>query len=329
MAAILGDMHLTDSRLEDSADVECQSEKPQNGDETVFREFVERYQARIYRVALAILGSPHRADEIASCAFVEARRTFNGANCDSSLFIQTHRIVVDECYRIFASRWFRPTLFRSPAAKRGDLLNKLLAQLPREDRHVFLLREMEGYPAAKISQLTGSNERAICKILFRTRQQLASGLRRESERKRRLLRLAGLLVLLAASTVEARAVAARPWQQSGPCEVTPEQPYLGFDLRFHDEYGVVVPARLFEHAAGLWQVRVRVKPEVGIAEAVTLSRVFSIPEYATGSLCWSMGSILAPADIASICGWATLAAGNARLTGESRRSQRTVCRDSL
>ena len=97
--------------------------------------------------------------------------------------------------------------------------------------------------------------------------------------------------------------------------MTPEQPYLGFDLRFHGEYGVVVPARLFKNTAGLLQVRVRVKPEAGIAEAVTLSRVFSIPEYATGKL--------------MLVRWATLASGNARLTGGYRRSQRTVCRDSL
>lgn len=234
------------------------------------------------------------ADEIAIRAFVAARRAFSEATLDSSLFIQTHRIVVDECYRFVAGRWFRPFRFRSSAAKRRDLVNKLLAQLPREDRHILLLSELKGCSTAKISQLTGSDERSICTILFRTRQRLAGELRRESGKKRRLFRLTGLLVLLAASTVEARALAARHWQQSGPCEVTPEQPYLGFDLRFHDEYGVVIPARLFDHTAGLLQVRVRVKPEAGIAEAVTLSRVFSIPEYATGKLMLADGFDLGP-----------------------------------
>src|ERR1700733_2357314 len=84
MAAIPGDVDLTGSHLEPSEDLECQARKPRDGNETAFREFVERYQARIYRVALAILGSPHRADEIARHAFAEALRTFNGATCDSS-----------------------------------------------------------------------------------------------------------------------------------------------------------------------------------------------------------------------------------------------------
>jgi DNA-directed RNA polymerase specialized sigma24 family protein len=229
MAAIPGDVDLIGSHLQPSEDVECQARKPQDGNETAFREFVEKYQARIYRVAFAILGSREHADEIASRAFVEARSAFNQVTPDSSLFFQTHRIAVDECYRFLARTWSRPFLFRSPVARRRDLLNKLLAQLPREDRHVLFLREMEGCSTARISQLTGSNERAICKTLFRTRQWLAGGLRRESVTKQRLLRLTGLLVLLAASTGAARAVAAQKWRHSRPCEVTPEQPYLGFD----------------------------------------------------------------------------------------------------
>ena len=113
MAVIPGDVDLTSSRPEPSEDLECQAQKPQDGNETAFREFVERYQARIYRVALAILGSPRLADEIAIRAFVAARRAFSEATLDSSLFIQTHRIVVDECYGFVAGRWFRTFRFRS------------------------------------------------------------------------------------------------------------------------------------------------------------------------------------------------------------------------
>jgi hypothetical protein len=81
---------------------------------------------------------------------------------------------------------------------------------------------------------------------------------------------------------------------SGLASLRIEALLLGFDLRFHDEYWVAVPARPFEHTARLLQVRVRVKPEAGIAEAVTLSRVFSIPEYATGKLMLVDGFDLGP-----------------------------------
>ena len=66
--------------------------------------------------------------------------------------------------------------------------------------------------------------------------------------------------------------------------MTPEQPYLGFDLRFHDEYGVVVTSRQFGHTGGSLQLRVRVEPEAGSAETLTFSRAFAIPGYAKGKL---------------------------------------------
>jgi len=244
MAAIPGEVDLTGCSLERSEDLEHLAGKLRNGKETAFREFVERYQARIYRVALAILGTPEQADEIARNAFVDAHRAFNGITSDSSLFIRTHRITVDECYRFLAGSWFVPLRSRSAVVERRDLLNKLLVRIRGEDRHILLLCEMEGYSTANISQLFGLNEDAVRTILFRTRQRLAGELRREGRKRRRLLRLAGLLALLAASTAAGRAVDWRPWHQSVGCDVTPEQPYLGFDLRFHEEYVVAVPARI-------------------------------------------------------------------------------------
>jgi DNA-directed RNA polymerase specialized sigma24 family protein len=188
MAAIPGDVDLTGCSLERSEDLEHPAEKLRNGKETAFREFVERYQARIYHVALAILGTPEQADEIARKAFVDAHPAFNGITSDSSLFIRTHRITVDECYRFLAGSWFVP-LRSHRGTERRDLLNKLLVRIPREDRHILLLCEMEGYSTANISELLGLNEDAVRTILFRTRQRLADALRREGGKRRRLLRI--------------------------------------------------------------------------------------------------------------------------------------------
>ena len=183
MAAIPGDVDLTGSS---SKGLKTSNTRPENcpmEKETAFREFVERYQARIYRVALAILGIPEQADEIARKAFVDAHRAFNGTTSDSSLFIRTHRITVDECYRFLAESWFVP-LRSHRGAERRDLLNKLLVRIPREDRHILLLCEMEGYSTPNISQLSGLNEDAVRTILFRTRQRLAGELRREGRKRR-------------------------------------------------------------------------------------------------------------------------------------------------
>jgi RNA polymerase sigma-70 factor (ECF subfamily) len=48
----------------------------------------------------------------------------------------------------------------------------LLERIPAEDRRLLLLRELEGYPVAKLSELTGLDENTIKARLFRTRQRL-------------------------------------------------------------------------------------------------------------------------------------------------------------
>jgi RNA polymerase sigma-70 factor (ECF subfamily) len=54
-----------------------------------------------------------------------------------------------------------------------DLLNRLLERLPEEERHLLLLKELEGYSVAQLSEVTGLNENTIKVRLFRTRQRLA------------------------------------------------------------------------------------------------------------------------------------------------------------
>ena len=53
-----------------------------------------------------------------------------------------------------------------------DFLNKLLLRIPEQDRHLLLLRELEGFSIAQLSEATGLNENTIKVRLFRTRQQL-------------------------------------------------------------------------------------------------------------------------------------------------------------
>ncbi len=53
-----------------------------------------------------------------------------------------------------------------------DLLNKLLEWIPEGDRHLLLLKELEGYSLAKLSKVTGLNENTIKVRLFRTRHRL-------------------------------------------------------------------------------------------------------------------------------------------------------------
>src|SRR5471032_3414831 len=69
----------------------------QKGDEHAFRELVERYQRRIYQLALGMTKDPDDAMDIAQETFVRVHKylpTFKG---NSSFFTWTYRIATNLC----------------------------------------------------------------------------------------------------------------------------------------------------------------------------------------------------------------------------------------
>jgi len=118
-------------------------------------------------------------------------RSFDGR---SSLYTWIHRIAVNECYGFLRKKRLKlvhesdsadnsvstrvqmtpdpyPTADR--VIRQRDLLNKLLERTPEADRHLLLLRELEGYSVTQMAEMTGLNENTIKVSLFRTRQRLA------------------------------------------------------------------------------------------------------------------------------------------------------------
>ena len=166
----------------------------QAGDEMAFRALIDRYQSKVYRLAYGILRNRDDADEIAQQVLVKIYFSVKGFDARSSLYTWIHRIAVNECYqflrknrlklsyesdsaentisvRVQMARDPRPTCDRVVVQR--DLLNRLLERLPEEERHLLLLKELEGYSVAQLSEETGLNENTIKVRLFRTRQRLA------------------------------------------------------------------------------------------------------------------------------------------------------------
>ena len=66
------------------------------------------------------------------------------------------------------------------------------------------------------------------------------------------------------------------------CQVTPDKPALGFDLRFHSDYRVTVPVKVLAEVGGWLETVIRVTPAAGSEESVYLVRRYSIPEFQQG-----------------------------------------------
>ena len=163
------------------------------GDESAFRELVERYQSRIFRVVYGILNHQADAEDVAQEVFAKVYFAIHRFDHRSSLITWIYRVAVNEAYSHLRKmrarrrcegdqsgnpaggdlRWLidqRPTPDR--AAAQRDLLNKLLTLIPEDDRLLLLWKEVEGCSITTLAEMTGMNESTIKVRLFRARQKL-------------------------------------------------------------------------------------------------------------------------------------------------------------
>lgn len=93
------------------------------GDRDAFGELVERNRRAVFRAALAAVGSPEEADDVAQEAFVTAFNKLQQFRGDSSfktwLLAITWRKAIDQRKRL--TRWLR--LIVTPAARSGEMLD--------------------------------------------------------------------------------------------------------------------------------------------------------------------------------------------------------------
>src|SRR5580704_19120366 len=77
-------------------------------DEAAFREIVERYACKIYRVSYGILGNRDDANDVAQEVFAKVFSSIHGFAGRSSLYAWIYRITVNECYDFLRKK--RPTI---------------------------------------------------------------------------------------------------------------------------------------------------------------------------------------------------------------------------
>ena len=163
------------------------------GDEATFRDIVERFAPKIYRVAYSILHNREDADDIAQEVFAKVYFSIKAFKAHSSLYTWISRIAVNECYGYLRKkrvRWasesdctdgtvsirMRTMPDRQPTAERAlmqrDYVNKLLARIPEDERMLLVWKEVEGFSVSELSQMTGLKENTIKVRLFRARHRL-------------------------------------------------------------------------------------------------------------------------------------------------------------
>jgi RNA polymerase sigma-70 factor (ECF subfamily) len=174
-----------DSRRE----FECELvSRVRSGNQDAFRELVEQYQAKVFSIIYRILRNRQDAEDTAQVVFFKVYFALKDFDSRCLLLSWICKIAINECYTHLRRRRVRMAFeertlemepivaSRQPSADsttaHRDLLNKLLARVPEDDRMLLVLKEMEGHSIAELSQMTGASENAIKVRLFRARQKL-------------------------------------------------------------------------------------------------------------------------------------------------------------
>ena len=174
----------------------------QKGDEGAFRQLVEKYQRRIYQLALGMLKDPDEAMDIAQETFVRVHKYLPSFKGDSSFFTWTYRIGMNLCLdaQRRAGRAHRVDLEDGDEAEleaamdpashalagpsrqvlnqelRGKL-EEALQGLSENHRAILLLRELEGLSYEELSKVLGIRKGTVMSRLFHARLKMQNKLR--------------------------------------------------------------------------------------------------------------------------------------------------------
>jgi RNA polymerase sigma-70 factor, ECF subfamily len=172
-----------------------------NGDQRAFKLLVERYQRKVYAVALGMLKDKEEAMDVSQEAFVKVYKYLDHFKGDSSFYTWLYRITVNICIDIIRKRAgaggepveFDETqavdlsqanigalgsrLGTNPqkSALRRELADKIqeaLATVPEKHRAILLLREIEGMSYEELSRTLDIPKGTVMSRLFHARTKV-------------------------------------------------------------------------------------------------------------------------------------------------------------
>ncbi len=172
------------------------------GDQRAFRLLVERYQRKVYSVALGMLKDREEAMDVSQEAFVKVYKYLDHFKGDSSFYTWLYRITVNVCIDVIRKRGgggkgemvefdesFQVDLAEAQigalgtrlgtnpqkSALRKELAAKIeeaLAEVPEKHRAILLLREVEGMSYEDLAKTLDIPKGTVMSRLFHARAKV-------------------------------------------------------------------------------------------------------------------------------------------------------------
>lgn len=176
--------------------------RAQAGDESAFREIVERYQSKVFSIIHGIIRQRNDVEDIAQQVFSKVYFSIRNFDFRSSLITWIYKITVNECFDYLRKKKVRKLVYESDLSEdearrventepavdrqvpvdqnlaRRDYVVKLLTRVSEEERTLLMLKEVEGRSVEELAEMTGMNENTIKVKLFRARQKLVKAAQR-------------------------------------------------------------------------------------------------------------------------------------------------------
>ena len=170
----------------------------QDGDVNAFEDLVAAYEKNVYNLALRMTGSPQDAEDMAQEAFLKAYHSLSSFRGESKFSVWLYRIVSNLCLDFLRKRKKQstfslsveddegeeaqldlPDLSQSPEALlekklTREAVQRGLAALPEDARHILLLREIQGLSYEEIGEALGLEAGTVKSRIFRARKRLCA-----------------------------------------------------------------------------------------------------------------------------------------------------------
>jgi len=174
----------------------------QSGAEAAFEELVRRHQQRIFALVAGILHRSDDVEDIAQQVFLKAYLGIKRFDQRAAFSTWLYKIAVNECWDYLRKRKVRPLTYeadlseeqvsrldgivsssRPPEgpntrAETREILERMLAVLPEQDRQLLVLKEIEGFSVQELAEILNLNVNTVKVRLFRARGRIMDAYRR-------------------------------------------------------------------------------------------------------------------------------------------------------
>lgn len=172
-------------------------EKAKRGDIEAFELLIERYQKKVFTIALKMLGNYDDASELAQEALIKVFKSIKNFKEESSFSTWIYRIVTNTCLDELRKRKKRQVIYIDEDISNADgeikreivdhsmtpeyitekkelkkAVNEAIMSLSEEHRTVIILRDIQGMSYEEIAKITNCPEGTIKSRINRARLSL-------------------------------------------------------------------------------------------------------------------------------------------------------------